>query len=79
MNLKRWAFIGILFWAGNSLMAQEIDSSFSKQWIEIDSLLGISHLPESALDKVNQIYKLAEKNITMYKRSKPCFIEQPLK
>ena len=61
MNLKRWAFIGILFWAGNSLMAQEIDSSFSKQWIEIDSLLGISHLPKSALDKVNQIYGLAEK------------------
>ncbi|MEI6087067.1 MAG: MG2 domain-containing protein, partial [Bacteroidota bacterium] len=62
MNLKRWAFIGILFWAGNGLMAQKLDSSFSKQWNEIDSLLGISHLPKSALDKVNQIYELAEKN-----------------
>ncbi len=61
MNFKRGLFIGLILWMGTGLNAQETDTTFSKQWIEIDSLLGVSHLPKSALDKVNQLYQLAEK------------------
>jgi hypothetical protein len=61
MNLKRGLFIGLILWMGTSLCAQETETDFSKQWIEIDSLLGVSHLPKSALYKVNQVYELAEK------------------
>ena len=61
MNLKKWVLSGLIFWAGNCLMAQQTETTFSLQWKEIDSLLGISHLPKSALDKVNQVYQLADK------------------
>ena len=61
MNLKGWVFIGMLLWAGNGLMAQQIDTAYFQQWREIDSLFGVSHLPKSALVKVIQIYQQAEK------------------
>ena len=59
MNLKRWVFIITLSLAGKIVKSQDLDTSFSKQWIAIDSLIGISHLPKSALDKVNQVYQLS--------------------
>ena len=59
MNLKRWGFIITLSLAGKIVKSQDLDTSFSKQWIAIDSLIGISHLPKSALDKVNQVYQLS--------------------
>ncbi len=60
MNIKRWAFAWILILAGNFLMAQQNDSTFSKQWLTIDSLIGISNLPKSALIQVKDLYQMAE-------------------
>jgi uncharacterized protein YfaS (alpha-2-macroglobulin family) len=51
----------VLLFLGNVLFAQAQDTAFKKQWIEIDSLLGISNLPSSALKKVNELYVLAGK------------------
>lgn len=56
MNLKNRIIILALLIASNSSKAQIRDTAFSKQWIEIDSLLGISNLPNSALIKVNEVY-----------------------
>ena len=61
MNLKKSAFGWALLFLGNTLFAQSRDTAFTKQWIEIDSLIGIGKLPKSALLKVNELYKLAEK------------------
>lgn len=61
MNLKRLVFGLALFLVGNTLLAQSYDTAFSKQWIEIDSLIGMSNLPKSALIKVKEVYNLAEK------------------
>ena len=60
MNLKRLALGLVLLFMCNNLFAQSYDTAFSKQWIIIDSLLGISNLPKSALSNVKEVYKLAE-------------------
>ncbi len=60
MNLKK-LIVGCALLFGNTLFAQLRDTAFSKQWIEIDSLIGVSKLPKSALVKVKDVYSLAEK------------------
>lgn len=61
MNLKKFAFVWAVLFLGNTLFAQSRDTAFSKQWIEIDSLIGIQQLPKSALIKVKAVYTQAEK------------------
>lgn len=61
MKLKRVVIGMVLLFLGNIALAQTQDTVFKKQWIEIDSLLGLRNLPNSALKKVNELYILAGK------------------
>lgn len=61
MKLIRIVLWMVLLFLGNIAVAQQQDTAFKKQWIEVDSLLGISNLPNSALKKVNELYILAGK------------------
>ena len=42
-------------------LAQQVDTSFSREWLDIDTTLSINQLPRTALDKVNQLYQKALK------------------
>lgn len=53
-----FVFFG-LFVVCFNMYAQKTDTSFQKQWLDIDSLIVQKDLPKTALAKVNKIYKEA--------------------
>lgn len=40
-----------------SASAQQFDTTYSKEWIDIDTTLSMLQLPRTALEKVNQLYQ----------------------
>ena len=42
-------------------MAQQVDTSYSREWLDIDTTLSLNQFPRTALDKVNLLYQKALK------------------
>ena len=42
-------------------LAQQVDTSYSREWLDIDTTLSLNQLPRTALDKVNLLYQKALK------------------
>lgn len=43
----------------SALQAQIVDTTFNREWLDIDSNITINRLPKTALEKVDQLYKKA--------------------
>ena len=58
-------FLGLLLLLipalSQNALAQPGDTSYSREWLDIDTTLSINQLPRTALDKVNQLYQKAVK------------------
>ncbi len=59
MFTKQITAIAILLLASLFSFSQDADTTFNKQWKEIDSLINQQNLPQSALQKVNGLYEVA--------------------
>ena len=61
MIIKRFFPCIVLVFIATIGLAQPSDTTFNKQWKEIDSLINQQNLPQSALQKLNVIYQEATK------------------
>ncbi len=67
MILRKLAFV-LLFFVTISSIAQQRDTSFSKEWLQIDTLILHNGLTKTALTQVNQLYnKAVAKNLPAQK------------
>lgn len=67
MILRKFAFV-LLFFITISSVAQQRDTSFSREWLQIDTLILHNGLTKTALAQVNQLYnKAVAKNLPAQK------------
>jgi TonB-dependent SusC/RagA subfamily outer membrane receptor len=70
MRIKQWLFSAILLMGSIVGVAQNRDTSFAKEWLQIDSLIEYKQLNKTALQKVEELYKKTKESNNTSQRIK---------
>lgn len=75
MRFKIASLVALFSILNLGLFAQNMDSTFAKQWLEIDTLIISKNLTQQALQKVNILYAKAKKQ-QLYAQQIKCLLYQ---